>query len=149
MGKGKRKASRVEGSEDEYEDEYEDELASLRPPSKRRTPDKESSGFTQVSPTTKALLRRRDGYECWVCGDRDSDHLEVAHIIPRSNVPKVRSSFGFTAVVLRLIWCSFYFTVLKAFSVQSLTSITSCISAPTVTSPSIPLFLGLSSYQRT
>jgi len=95
MGKGKRKASRVAGSEDEYEDEYEDnygdELAPLPPPSKRC---EESSGFTQVSPTTRALLKRRDGYWCWVCGDHDSDHLEVAHIIPRSNVPKVRSSFG-------------------------------------------------------
>ena len=99
MGGRKRKASRVTGSEGEYEDE----LASLRPPSKRRTPDKDSSGFTQVTPATKALLKRRDGHKCWVCGNRCSDQLDVAHILPRSNVQKVRSSLGFIAVVLQLI----------------------------------------------
>jgi hypothetical protein len=61
MNKGKRKANWKGSSEGEYEDE----LPPLRSPSKRRVPDKESSGFTQVS---KALLKRRDGHECWVCG---------------------------------------------------------------------------------
>jgi hypothetical protein len=73
------------------EDEYEDELTPLQIPPKRCTPDKESSAFMQLSPTTKVLLRRRDGYECWVCGNRYSNQLDVAHILPRSDI--LKSSF--------------------------------------------------------
>ena len=83
------------------------------------------------------LLQSRDNQDSFnlctsnICGDCDSDRLELAYyVLPRSNnvlyVQKVRSSFGFTTAIYHA----------QGF-LGSVIYHTSCISAQTVTIPSV------------
>jgi 5-methylcytosine-specific restriction endonuclease McrA len=58
-------------------------------------PTVDSTSFGAVSTLAQDPLKHRDGYKCWVCGLTDQDVLDVAHILPRSDVIRVTCSITY------------------------------------------------------